>query len=92
VQAALDMCSACTCTASAAATLLVESEWLLTFKNGDSQVCACVCLLFQEMNDKEATLMRLEGELRATESELTNRSAPNAAPDTGATVCMRIMS
>lgn len=35
--------------------------------------CLHTCGALQELNDKEATLMRLEGDVRATESELNNR-------------------
>jgi hypothetical protein len=35
--------------------------------------------VLQELNDKEASLMRLEGDLRATESELNNRWGGSAA-------------
>jgi hypothetical protein len=42
----------------------------------DMLVLLCVMSWFlQELNDKEAQLMRLEGDLRATESELNNRCA-----------------
>lgn len=51
----------------------------------------CVMSWFlQELNDKEAQLMRLEGDLRATESELNNRWAHRSFTVTPLSVVVQI--
>lgn len=55
------------------------------------QVLLCVMSWFlQELNDKEAQLMRLEGDLRATESELNNRWAHRSFTVTPLNVVVQI--